>query len=125
MKTAIAVFLMVLALPNAVLAGTFTFKSCSPNTTMTVHSFNYNDPVKMVAASTAASVREGDIRTLTCATDQCFARVTVEFLDTDKKLRVLHNVSPMVPNNGAVCLKMRSWSWNTDEANVSYGRCSC
>lgn len=71
-------------------------------------------------------VREGDMRTLICSTEQCFVRVAVEFLASDAEpKRVRHDVTDFVPNGGTVCLKMRSWSWNTDEAIVAHGRCSC
>lgn len=124
MKTAIAAFLVLLALPTAVLAGTYTFKSCSADTNMTVNSYNYNDPVKMFPASSAQNVRENDQRTLTCETDKCLARVTVEFLGS-QQTRVRHDVKDLVPDGGSVCLRIRAGSWNTAVANVSYGNCSC
>ncbi|WPZ34007.1 hypothetical protein T8K17_22550 [Thalassobaculum sp. OXR-137] len=124
MKSAIAAFLIVLTLPNVVLGATFTFKNCSPDTTITAHSFNYNDPVRMVAASSAYKMREGDMRTLNCPADMCFVKTHVTFLNSDEK-RVIHNVRDMVTDGGSVCLKMRPNTWNTDEATVSYGQCSC
>ena len=92
---------------------------------MAVKSFNYNDAAKMIPASSAFNVRDGDTATLNCETDKCFVKVNIEFLNTGKTFRVQRDISPMVSDGGSVCLNIGPTSWNYAKANVSYGQCSC
>ena len=124
MRTAILTALAAAAVANPALAGNFTFKSCSPETRMSVNSFNSNDPVKMISASSARNVLENDQVALSCATDKCLVTVTTEFLAEDRN-RVQHTIDDFVPDGGSVCFRIRASSWNTPNMRVSYGQCSC
>lgn len=124
MKSAIAALLILVALPDTALAGTFTFKSCSADALLNVNVYNSNDPVKMFSSSSARNMRENDQASLNCTTEKCLVQVTTEFL-AEQRNRVQHTLDDFAPDGGSVCFRIRASSWNVPTVRVSYGSCSC
>jgi len=74
-RIAIVLLLAVLSTATRVEAGSFTVRNCYPNSTIDVHAFNENDPVRLVAYKVVVGISYKQERQLDCRTDHCRATI--------------------------------------------------
>ena len=73
--TALVLLLAALSTAGRAEAGAFTVRNCYPDSTIDVHAFNENDPVRWVAHKVVTGISYKQERQLDCQTNNCRATV--------------------------------------------------